>query len=108
MYKSRHLFCTFVAMDVAMSDLRANLKTWVERARDGERVVVTDRGVPVARLVAVDADGLIDRLEREGTVVRAKAARRPIAERRRRVVASGPVAEGIVEDRRSRDDSVLR
>jgi prevent-host-death family protein len=95
-------------MDVAMSDLRANLKSWVERARDGERVVVTDRGVPVARLVAVDADGLIDRLEREGTLVRAKVARRPVAGRRSRVVASGAVAASVVENRRSRDDSVLR
>ena len=46
-------------MDVAISDLRANLKAYVERAKAGERIVVTDRGVPVARLVqrgAVDRD----------------------------------------------------
>lgn len=42
-------------MDVAVSELRANLKTYVDRARSGERVVVTERGVPVARLVPVDA-----------------------------------------------------
>lgn len=95
-------------MDVAVSDLRANLKSWVERARDGERVVVTDRGVPIARLVAVDADGLMDRLERDGTLVRASVADRPVAERRRRVIASGPVTGGVADNRRSRDNSVLR
>ena len=91
-----------------MSELRANLKSYVERARAGERVVVTDRGVPVARLVAVDAEGLLERLEREGTLVRAATERRPRASRRRRVVASGAVASLVTEQRRVRDDSVLR
>jgi prevent-host-death family protein len=95
-------------VDVAISELRANLKSWVERARDGERVVVTDRGVPVARLVAVDAEGLLDRLEREGTLVRARVAKRPVATRRRRVTASGSVTDNLIENRRSRDDGVLR
>src|ERR1039458_8019004 len=39
-------------MDVAISTLRAELSTWIERARSGEEVVVTDRGTPVARLLA--------------------------------------------------------
>lgn len=95
-------------MDVAISELRAHLKAYVERAREGERVVVTDRGVPVARLVAVDAEGLLERLEREGILARASAAKRPKAGRRRRVVATGPVADLVTEQRRGRDDSVLR
>src|SRR5262245_46302141 len=108
MYKYAIHAGTLRAVDVAMSELRANLKSWVERARDGERVVVTDRGVPVARLVAVDAEGLLDRLEREGTLVRARAAKRPVARRRRRVAAAGPVADLVTDQRRRRDDSVLR
>jgi prevent-host-death family protein len=107
MYNCGASISTVLVMDVAMSELRANLKSWVERARDGERVVVTDRGVPVARLVPVDAEGLFDRLEREGTLVRAKT-RRPVARRRRRVVAAGAVADDVVVNRRSRDDRVLR
>lgn len=91
-----------------MSELRANLKSYVERAREGERVVVTDRGVPVARLVAVDAEGVLERLEREGTLVRATAAKRPTARRRRRVVAAGSIADIVTEQRRGRDNSVLR
>lgn len=38
-----------------MSVLRAELADWIERVRGGEEVVVTDRGIPVARLIAVDA-----------------------------------------------------
>lgn len=95
-------------MDVAISELRANLKTYVERARAGERVVVTERGVPVARLVPVDAEGLTERLEREGALTRARAAKRPVASRARRVKATGPVTELVTEQRRDRDDRMLR
>lgn len=42
-------------VDVAVSRLRAALADWIERARRGEGVVVTDRGTPVVRLVAVDS-----------------------------------------------------
>ncbi len=95
-------------MDVAISELRANLKSYVERARAGERVVVTERGVPIARLVAVDAEGLLERLEREGTLTRATAGKRPVASKRRRVKAKGPVADLVAELRRDRDDRLLR
>lgn len=95
-------------MDVAISELRAHLKTNVERARAGERVVVTERGVPVARLVPVDAEGLIERLEREGVLTRARAPQRPVANKARRAKAGGPVAELVAEQRRDRDDRLLR
>jgi len=93
-------------MDVAISDLRANLKSYIERAAAGERVVVTDRGVPVARLVAADHEELLDRLAREGVVTRA-ARPNTRASRSRRVEASGPVAELVGEMRADRDARVL-
>src|SRR6185437_6878586 len=34
-------------MDVAVSDLRAHLSDWLERARQGAEVIITDRGLPV-------------------------------------------------------------
>jgi len=94
-------------MDVAISDLRANLKTYIERAAAGERVVVTDRGVPVARLVAADHEELLDRLAREGVVTRA-ARPKSRASKSRRVKASGPVADLVSEMRGDRDARVLR
>lgn len=36
---------------VGIKELKAKLSEYVERARDGEMVVVTDRGEPVAELV---------------------------------------------------------
>ena len=52
-------------MEVAISTLRAELASWIERARTGEEIVVTDRGSPVARLLAVDSAPLLDQLSQE-------------------------------------------
>ncbi len=62
-------------MDVAVSALRAELKTWIDRVREGEEVVVTDRGVPVARLVPVESTDLITDLLREGSLTAPTEAR---------------------------------
>jgi prevent-host-death family protein len=94
-------------MEVAISELRANLKAFVDRARAGERIVVTDRGVPVARLGPAEEENLLDRLEREGVLTRAKTQKRPIAKKARGVKASGPVADLVSEMRRDRDERVL-
>ena len=86
-------------MEVAISQLRANLRTWVEQARAGNDVVVTERGVPVARLVAIDEAGLIERLEGEGVITR-PVGPRPVASGRSRVVAEGSVSDLVAEQRR--------
>ncbi len=87
-------------MDVAVSVLRAELADWIERARNGEEVVVTDRGTPVARLVAVDSAPLLERLTREGVLGRPKRADRPTSTPSRRVKASRSVSELVSEQRR--------
>lgn len=95
------------AVDVAISDLRANLKSFVERARQGEQIVVTDRGVPVARLGPAEEESLLDRLERDGLVTHAEAKPRPRARKGRGVPAKGSVAEVLHEHRQDRADRVL-
>lgn len=87
-------------VDVAISELRSNLRAWVDHARSGDDVVVTERGVPVARLVAVEASGVIERLERDGLITRPRSASRPRATGRHRVHASEPVSELVAESRR--------
>jgi prevent-host-death family protein len=53
-------------VEVAVSALRAELRQWIEAARGGEDVVITERGIPVARLSGIDAADLLLRLERDG------------------------------------------
>lgn len=94
-------------MEVAISELRANLKSYVERAQAGEAVVVTERGVPVARLVPAAHEELLTRLEREGVVTRATEPKRPARTYGPPAKAKGSVSELLVEMRDERDARVL-
>jgi prevent-host-death family protein len=87
-------------MDVAVSELRAHLSEWLERARSGEDVVVTDRGTPVARLVGVSSATTLERLTSEGVISRPAAPARPSATGRPRVTAGGSVSDLVAEQRR--------
>jgi prevent-host-death family protein len=87
-------------MDVAVSALRAELADWIERVRAGEEVVVTDRGTPVVRLVAVDTAPLLEQLTRRGVLGRPKHTTRPKASGAARVHARRPVSELVSEQRR--------
>ncbi len=87
-------------MDVAVSELRSSLRAWLDRARAGDDVVVTERGIPVARLVGVEAAGVIEQLERDGVLARPATAHRPRATGRPRAPSSGSVSDLIAELRR--------
>lgn len=80
-------------MEVPVSALRAELKSWIERAREGEEVVITERGVPVARLTGVATADLVTELVRDGVLV-APAGVRPV-----HTVPSAPVPLGLGDDR---------
>ena len=87
-------------MDVAVSNLRAHLSEWLERARAGEQIVVTDRGIPIARLLGVSATTTLERLTAEGLIARPQRAERPVATGRARPRARRPVAQRVSEQRR--------
>lgn len=87
-------------MDVAISRLRAELADWIDRVRAGDEVVVTDRGTPVARLVAVDSAPRLEQLTREGVLSRPLRTDRPVASTAKRVPARAPVSELVSEQRR--------
>ncbi|MHB8662460.1 MAG: type II toxin-antitoxin system Phd/YefM family antitoxin [Acidimicrobiales bacterium] len=94
-------------MDVTVTDLRAHLSAWIDRARAGEHIVVTDRGLPVARLTGMDTTDLIERLTREGVISPPESPTKTKARRERRVRATGPVADLIGEMRREDLDGPL-
>ena len=87
-------------MNVAVSALRANLSDWIERARDGEEIIVTERGIPVARLTPVEAAPLLERLTREGVLSKPRDTVRPTAGAVSRVRAQGSVSDLVGEQRR--------
>jgi prevent-host-death family protein len=89
-----------VIMEVAISELRAHLSEWLERARDGSEIVVTDRGIPIARLLGVGASETLQRLTAEGLIARPLSSVRPRAEGRRRARTTSSVADLVGEQRR--------
>jgi prevent-host-death family protein len=87
-------------MDVAVTELRAHLSDWLARAHDGEEIVVTERGMPVARLVGLNTRATIERLTDEGIIGRPAQPRRPPVRGRARPRSRRPVAELVSEQRR--------
>ena len=55
-------------MEVTVTDLKTSLKDALEAARNGEDVIITERGVPVARLSGVGSTTLLQRLEKDGLI----------------------------------------
>ncbi len=88
------------SMDVAVTELRAHLGRWIDAAREGNDIVITDRGTPVARIVAVDSTSEIDRLTAQGVISRPTRSTRPVAGDRQRPTSKRPVADIVSEQRR--------
>lgn len=87
-------------MDVAVTELRAHLSEWLDRARGGDEVIITDRGVPVARLLGLTTTATLDRLTTEGVIGRPSAAQRPRASGSSRPRPQRPLADIVSEQRR--------
>jgi prevent-host-death family protein len=86
-------------IEVGVRDLKNNLSRYLDRVQQGEEVIVTDRGKPVARLSALDhpTDRLAE-LIAAGVVRPAKRTNR-IAPNRR-IQPKGSVSELVGEQRR--------
>lgn len=85
-------------MEVGIRQLRSNLSDYLDRVRDGDEVVVTDRGSAVARIVPIVGGRALDRLVAEGLVT---PCTKPTRSRpRRRVRAQGSVSDLVADQRR--------
>ena len=87
-------------VDVAVAELRAHLGRWIDLARDGHDIVITDRGTPVARIVGLASTRTIDRLATMGVIGRPSNATRPVAGGRPRPTPRRPVANLVRDQRR--------
>ncbi len=75
----------------SVTETKNRLSQLLDHVRNGETVIVTDRNIPVAQLMPVQAraagaaEGLVERLERNGLVRRAKTSSLP-----REIIESTP------------------
>lgn len=80
-----------------MTELRNNLSRYLDRVREGEEVVVTNRGSAVARVLPIDAERVLDRLIAEGVVT---PAPRPKRRAGAPIKGTGTVSDLVSDQRR--------
>lgn len=83
-----------------MTELRAKLRACLAAARQGEEVVVTERGVPVAKITGVDAMSVVERLTREGVLSPPLTPKRKARRPGIRPTPGPPISDLIGEMRR--------
>lgn len=88
------------AMEVSVTTLRGELAAWIQRAREGEEVVVTDHGIPVVRMVGVGSATLLEDLTRRGIINPPKSATRIDPRDVDRPVPRASVSDLVNEQRR--------
>ena len=90
---------------VGVRELKTRLGTYLRQVRQGVRIVVTDRGEPVAELRPLDMTGRGDYAELDKLVATGMLTRAPRAPCRRSSRSGTPVvqsADTVVEERRDR------
>jgi prevent-host-death family protein len=55
-------------VDISVADLQGRLPDALAAAQAGDDVVITDGGIPVARITGVEATTLLQRLEADGLI----------------------------------------
>lgn len=90
-----------MAVTVGIRELRENLKSWLDRVKAGEDVVVTERGKPVARLTPVEPRDRLQELIAEGRVTPARQPKTPIdRSKQARMPAGVSISDIVIEERR--------
>lgn len=87
--------------EVGVTELRRHLRTYLDDVRAGEELIVTDRGTPIARILAVKAKPVIDRLVAEGRLSPPRGIPRPVAADHEGIAADGPVSDYVIAERDS-------
>lgn len=93
------MYTIVVGVTVGIRDFRRHLGAYLQRVKDGEDVVITDRGKIVAKVVPVDRMSKREELIARGVITPAKRPRRP-TDVERLVAAEHPLSEEIIRQRR--------
>jgi len=85
-------------VEVGVRQLRDHLSRYLDQVKAGTEIVVTEHDRPVARIVAVNGERVIDRLVAEGLVTPSTTRKRSAP--RRLVKPRGTVSDLVGEQRR--------
>jgi antitoxin (DNA-binding transcriptional repressor) of toxin-antitoxin stability system len=86
-----------VVVKVGIRELRENLRAYLERVKQGDELIVTERGAPIARVSRPETDEEhIAQLIRQGTVTPARRPKQPIDRSKLPKLPPGPSLSDIV------------
>lgn len=85
-------------MEVGIRELRADLSRYLRRVREGEEIVVTDRGTPIARITPANGRSRLDELIAAGVVT--PAPRQSPRKLPKPIKVKGTVSDLVAEQRR--------
>lgn len=87
-----------MAVEVGIRELRAGLSRWLKRVKEGEEILVTDRGRPIARITPANGRSKLEELIAAGIAERAPEPSGWLP--RKRIPVKGSVSELVKEQRR--------
>lgn len=88
------------SVEVGVREFRDHLSAWLQRVQQGEELVVTERGKPVARIGPTGGRGALDRLIAEGVVTPASTPRAPASSFTKVRLGTGTVEALVAAQRR--------
>ena len=83
-------------VQIGIRDLKAHLSSYVKSVRAGERIVITDRGAVVAKIVPAEGDAALQRLIDDGIAMPPAHKKRPAPSP---LVTDGSVSDLVAEQR---------
>jgi prevent-host-death family protein len=86
-----------MVVEVGVRELRNNLSHYLEQVRDGDEVVVTDRGRAIARVLPLSGERTLDRLIADGLVTPSRLRKRKSS---RPITTAGTVSDLVADQRR--------
>ena len=92
---------------VGIRELKAHLSRYVKEVKDGDEILVSERGRIVARIVPVEPhseetrfQNLLLKLSAEGQIIPPKIHKKKERPTRRKKVKGTPFSDAVLEDRR--------
>ena len=87
-----------MALAVGIRELRENLRAYLGRVKEGERIVVTERGVPIANIDRAGDARVLDDMVKAGLATRPSRPKTPI-DPKKLVPVRGTVTDILLEQR---------
>ena len=86
-------------MEVGITEFRSNMSHWLTEIKAGDEILLTERDIPIARIIGVNGLTSWEQMIREGIVTPSTQQKRTKAENIKQISATGSVSNIVSEHR---------